>query len=89
MFNSLPNFPIPNNKMIVAPFGADIDTSTTGRVRYADLTEFGSYHRLTTDVVSFIRSTTLDDYFTSQIMVVAEWDFVPHRNNPVRSSLSL
>ena len=33
-FNDVPNFPLPDNGMIVAPFGADIDTTITGSVLY-------------------------------------------------------
>ena len=64
MFNDVPNFPLPDNGMIVAPFGADIDTSITGSVRYNS--KFGildSYSKMR-DVSDFIRANTLDDFFS-------------------------
>ena len=84
-FTALPNFPISNNAMIVAPFGADIDT---GEVRYADISQFGvlNNYDVMRDVSDFIRANTLDDFFRGKDMMVAEWDFVVPLGGPRVSS---
>ena len=79
-YNSVPNFPVPNDGNIVAPYGADIDTSTTGSVRYADFSQFSILDSRTTDITNFIRTNTLDDFFRVDSMVVAEWNLVHHSN---------
>ena len=66
--------------MIVAPYGADIDTTISGTVRYADFSQFTWPNTHTTEVTNFIRANTLDDYFLAHSMMVAEWDIVSRRN---------
>ena len=87
-FTALPNFPISNNAMIVAPFGADIDTSVTGEVRYADISQFGvlNSYDVMRDMSDFIIANTLDDFFRGKDMMVAEWDFVVPLGGPRVSS---
>ena len=72
-FNSVPNFPLPDNGMIVAPFGADIDTSITGSVRYTSY--FGIFESMRY-VSDFIRANTLHNFFLAKNMIAAEWDYV-------------
>ena len=64
---------IPGTNRTVSPYGADINTSIAGTVRY---TGFNSYHTTQMSSVSrFIRTTT-GDYFYGTRMMVAEWDGV-------------
>ena len=69
---TVPNFPIPNDQMIVAPFAADIDTSGIGRVRYAYIDDFFSV----LDISTFVRSNTFDDFYSGDSMLVVEWENV-------------
>ena len=69
---SLDNFPGPSSYSVVAPFAADIDTSSTGSVRYSE-----SFSSTEIDQVSaHIRSET-GAYFYGTWMMVAEWNNVP------------
>ena len=70
--STVTNFPIFNNNMIVAPYGANIDISQQGSVRYAYIDDY-TYTR---DISTFIRVSTIDDYFLADSMIVAEWDHV-------------
>ena len=74
-YDTLPNFPLPNSDSIVAPFGADSDTTQTGSVRYTHLTS-GSYSDLEA-VTSFINSQINSFYFSGSDMMIVEWDAVP------------
>ena len=76
MFNDVPNFPLQDNGMIVAPFGADIDTYITGSVRYTSSFGILESYSIKRDVSNFIRANTLDDFFLAENMIVAEWDYV-------------
>lgn len=71
--STVTDFPIFNNDMIVAPYGANIDISQQGMVRYAYIDDY-TYTR---DISTFIRVSTIDDYFFADSMIVAEWDHVP------------
>ena len=77
---SLNNFPGPSSYSVVAPFTADITTSSTGSVRYSE--SFSSMN----EVSAHIRSET-GAYFYGTWMMVAEWNNVPLRNGS-RVSLS-
>ena len=83
---SLVNFPGPSSYSVVAPFAADIDTSSdtssTGVVLYSE--SFSS--TVMNEVSAHIRSET-DVYFYGTWMMVTEWDNVPLRNGS-RVSLS-
>ena len=63
--------------MIVAPFAADIDTSTTGYVTYTSFSAFPLFDDQMDDVASFIESHNGDDFFSPSRMMVAEWNGVP------------
>ena len=69
---SLDNFPGPSSYSVVAPFAADIDTSSTGSVRYSE--SFSS--TVMNEVSAHIRSET-GAYFYGTLMMVAEWNNVP------------
>ena len=66
--HSLNNFPGPSWYSVVAPFAYDIDTSSTGSVRY---TAF-KYDLQTSTVSTFIRSQTGNSFYGTRMMV-AEW----------------
>ena len=71
-YASLSSFPSSSSYSVVAPFAADIDTSSTGYVRYSE-----SFTNSQLSVVSeHIRSET-DTSFYGQWMLVAEWNGVP------------
>ena len=69
---SLDNFPGPSSYSVVAPFAADITTSSTGSVRYSE--SFSS--TVMNEVSSHIRSETGADFYGTWMMV-AEWNNVP------------
>ena len=58
----------------MAPFAADIDTSTVGSVRFADLSLDLSQKD---DVHRFIRQQTRNRFYYATTMIVAEWRTVP------------
>ena len=58
-FNDVPNFSLPDNGMIVAPFGADIDTTITGSVLYTSNLGILDSYSIKQDVSDFIRANTL------------------------------
>ena len=70
-YSSLSSFPGPNSYSVVAPFAADIDTSSTGYVRYSVL--FISQLNV---VSEYIRSETNTSFYGTW-MLVAEWNGVP------------
>ena len=78
-YNSVLNFPVPNDTMIVAPYGADIDTSILLYYWKSSLCRL-LLDSCMTDITNFIRTNTLDDFFCAKSMVVAEWDLV-HRSD--------
>ena len=68
---------IPGTDSIVAPYyGADIDTSIEGTVRY---TQFTTNNYQSSTVSNFIRAQT-GDSFTGNRMMVAEWYNVARYN---------
>ena len=68
---------IPGTNSIVSPYGADIDTSVTGTVRYT--TEFITYYPYISSISYLIYTITGDYYFYGTRMMVVEWDRVPLR----------
>ena len=71
-YASLSTFPGPKHYSVVAPFAADIDTSSTGYVHYSE-----SFTNSQLTVVSeLIRSETGTSFY-GQWMLVAEWNGVP------------
>ena len=64
---------IPGTNNVVVPYGADIDASVAGTVRY---TQFRTSHYQMSTVSSFIRSQTSDSFYGTRMMV-AEWNGVP------------
>ena len=69
---SLDNFPGPSGYSVVAPFAADITTSSFGSVHYSE-----SFSTTVMNKVSaHIRSET-GVYFYGIWMMVAEWNHVP------------
>ena len=83
----LSTFPtIPKTNNIVSPYGAHIDTSLAGRVRYMPFTSNNSQ---LTRVSTFIESQT-GFSFSGTTMMVAEWDHVAKYGGPsVRTISSL
>ena len=73
LLTTIPNFPFPNDQMIVAPFAANVNPNAIGVVRYAYIDDYSS----TRDISTFIRSNTVDDYYSGGSMLVVEWAFVP------------
>ena len=82
---SLDNFPGSSSYSVVAPFAADIDTTSTGSVKY---TQFTTSDSQMNTVSSFIRSKT-DDSFYGTRMMVAEWNGVPEYEGSIVSSADL
>ena len=65
----------------MAPFAADIDTSDTGYVRYADTDGFTD--EVYDSVANFVREQTGDTEFRASGMIFAEWNGVPLYNGDV------
>ena len=66
---------IPGDEQIVSPYGADIDTTIAGRVRYTNgfITPLSEMNK----IKGLIHQSTNDDTFTGETrMMVAEWDRV-------------
>ena len=71
-YRSLDNFPGPSDYSVVAPFAADITTSSTGYVRYSKYITNSQLN----DVSEHIRFETRIS-FHGTWMLVAEWNVVP------------
>ena len=80
-YSSLDNFPGPSSYSVVAPFGADIDTTSRGSVKY---TQFTTSDSQMSRVSSFIRSQTGDSFYGTRMMV-AEWNGVPKYDGSIVS----
>ena len=77
-YDSLPNFPTYGDHKIVAPFADDINTYSTGTVKYTDFSVFDTYSTAMNNVSSFIQSQFPDNqYFSGTRMMVTEWLNVP------------
>ena len=76
---------IPGTTNIVSPYGANIDTSGGGRIRY---TLFSNVNSETGVVNKFIQDQTGTSFFGETLMV-AEWDSVPLYNRDSVSVSSL
>ena len=76
---------IPGTTDIVSPYGANIDTSDGGRIRY---TLFSNVNSETGVVNKFIQDQTGTSFFGETLMV-AEWDSVPLYNRDSVSVSSL
>ena len=63
---------------MVVPYGADLDPSEAGTVRY---TAFSSDYSQLNAVSSFIRSQS-SNYFYGTRMMIAEWNGVPRFSGP-------
>ena len=85
-YSSLDNFPGSSSYSVVAPFAADIDTTSRGSVKYTQFTtsDFTQMFR----VSSFIRSQTSSS-FSGTRMMVAEWNGVPKYEGSIVSSADL
>ena len=85
-YSSLDNFPGPSSYSVVAPFAADMDTTSRGSVKYTQFTnsDFSQMSR----VSSFIRSKT-GDSFNGTRMMVAEWNDVPEYQGSIVSAADL
>ena len=82
-YTSLGNFPGSSLYSVVAPFGADIDTTSRGSVKYTEFTTSDSFQMNT--VSSFIQSETGHSFYGTRMMV-AEWNGVPEYQGSVVSS---
>jgi hypothetical protein len=76
-YDTLPNFPVADTDVIVAPFADHINTALTGSVLYTDFLESYDYYSQFNDITNFIQSHTGDDFFYGDRMMVAEWKNVP------------
>ena len=76
-YSTLDNFPGSSSYSVVAPFAADIDTTSRGSVKYTQFTT--SNFTQMDNVSSFIQSETGDN-FNGTRMMVAEWSSVPQYN---------
>ena len=85
-YSCLKNFPGSSSYSVVAPFAADIDTTSRGSVKYTEFTTFDSSQMST--VSSFIRSQT-GDSFNGTGMMVAEWNGVPKYQGSIVNSADL
>ena len=85
-YSSLDNFPGSSLYSVVAPFGADIDTTSTGSVKYTQFTTSDSFQM--SRVSSFIRSQTGHSFYGTRMMV-AEWNGVPKYHRSIVSSADL
>ena len=72
-YSSLNDIPGPSSYSVVAPFAADMDTTSRGSVEYTQFTT--SDYEINT-VSSFIQYKT-DDSFIGTRMMVAEWNDIP------------
>ena len=70
-YASLNTFSSFRSYSIVAPFAANIDTSSTGYVRYSE-----SFSSQLSVVSEYIRSETVTSFYGTW-MLVAEWNGVP------------
>ena len=85
-YSSLENFPGSSSYSVVAPFAADIDTTSRGSVKYTEFTT--SDFTQMDSVSSFIESETGDDFYGTRMMV-AEWNDVPKYQGSIVSSADL
>ena len=76
-YGTLPDFPVADTDVIVAPFADHINTARTGSVLYTDFLQSYNYYSQFNDIKNFIRSHTGDDFFYGDRMMVAEWKNVP------------
>ena len=85
-FSSLKGLPGSSSYSVVAPFAADMDTSSKGSVKYAWFTtsDPSEINRVST----FIRSETGDSFY-GRAMMVAEWNDVPKHQGSTVSSVDL
>ena len=81
--SSLDNFSGSSSYSVVAPFAADIDTSSRGSVKYTQFTTSDSSQM--SRVSTFIQSQT-DNTFNGTTMMVAEWNSVPQDDRSIVSS---
>ena len=65
----------PSSCLVVAPYGADINTDLAGTVRYTDFDTYSSSGSSMTSVSRFIRDETGDSFYGTKMMV-AEWNGV-------------
>ena len=68
------NISISSSYSVVAPFAADIDTTSRGSVKYTQFTTSDSSQM--NRVSTFIRSETGNSFYGTRMMV-AEWNGVP------------
>ena len=73
-YSSLDKFPGPSSYSVVAPFAADIDTTSRGSVKYTQFTTPDTSQM--SRVSSFIRSRTGRSFYGTRMMM-AEWNDVP------------
>ena len=71
-YYALDIFPSPSNYSIVAPFAADITTSSTGDVRYSE-----SFTNSQLNYISEHIRSEMGNSFSGTWMLVAEWNGVP------------
>ena len=64
---------IPGTNFVVVPYGADMDTTIAGTVKYTEFTST-DYTQINT-VNSFIQTKTNPSFFGNRMMI-AEWDGV-------------
>ena len=76
-YSTLPPFPLADSDMVVAPFAAHINTSTTGSVLYTNFLRSYEYGSQLISITDFIQSHTGDEFFYGSRMMVAEWNNVP------------
>ena len=81
--SSLDDIPGPSSYSVVAPFAANIDTSSGGSVKYKQYTS----HYQMEGVSRFIRSQTVSIFYGTR-MIIAEWSSVPQYGKPNVSSVT-
>ena len=75
----------PSSCSVVAPYAADVNTEIAGTVQYTDFDTYSSTDPSMTNVSSFIRDETGDNFYGTKMMV-AEWNGVSKYNGSSVSS---
>ena len=69
-------FPLDDNKVIIAPFWADVDTSRKGNVWYHESSDPDLLKRASKEILKVYPETN----FTAKCLFIATWDQVGYYN---------
>ncbi|XP_033646828.1 sushi domain-containing protein 2-like [Asterias rubens] len=74
------SFPLGNDRRMIAPFWADVDTTTNGTVWYRETTDFNLLREATDEVGRVFAVDFKFNPFRAEWMLIATWDRVPFYN---------